>query len=99
MKNVDLERLIRLTNIEVESEILEKFSESVKNILTWTEELQTVDTANVDPMFSVFDILNKGLENLRVDEVNDGNMREQVLLNAPDKNDMFICVPKVIDQE
>ncbi|MDR2008303.1 MAG: Asp-tRNA(Asn)/Glu-tRNA(Gln) amidotransferase subunit GatC [Alphaproteobacteria bacterium] len=99
MSNVDLERLIRLTNIEVEPEILEKFSESVKNILEWTNELQTVDTTNVDPMFSVFDLINKGLENLREDVVNDGDMREKILLNAPDKNEMFICVPKVIEQE
>ncbi|MDR0484015.1 MAG: Asp-tRNA(Asn)/Glu-tRNA(Gln) amidotransferase subunit GatC [Alphaproteobacteria bacterium] len=99
MSDVDLERLIRLTNIDIEPEILEKFSESVKNILQWTEELQSVDTTGIEPMFSVFDLFNKGLENLREDKVLDGNVRDAILLNAPDKNDMFICVPKVIDQE
>lgn len=99
MSNVDLEKLIRLTNIDVEPEILEKLSESVGNILDWCEELQTVDTKNITPMFSMFDLFDKGIENLREDTITDGNIRDQVLANCPDKNDMFICVPKVIDQE
>ncbi len=99
MSNVDLEKLIRLTNIDVEPDILEKFSESVNNILSWCEELQVVDTTNVEPMFSVFDLFEKGLENIREDKITDGNIRDQILQNCQDKNDIFICVPKVIDQE
>ena len=99
MSNVNLERLIRLTNIDIEPEALEKFSESLDNILTWCEELQAVDTKNIEPMFSIFDLFDKGLENLREDEITDGNIRDKILQNCSDRNDMFICVPKVIDQE
>jgi aspartyl-tRNA(Asn)/glutamyl-tRNA(Gln) amidotransferase subunit C len=34
---------------------------------------------------------------LRDDVVNDGNIREKVLLNAPDAQHGFFAVPKVIE--
>ncbi|MDC0977091.1 aspartyl/glutamyl-tRNA amidotransferase subunit C, partial [Pelagibacteraceae bacterium] len=33
----------------------------------------------------------------REDKVNDGNIRDQILENAPNKNDDFFIVPKVIE--
>lgn len=99
MSNVDLDRLMILTNIEVEQETLKDIKDSIDNIINWCNELQSVDTNDIDPMFSVFDLFDKGIENLREDEVTDGNIRDKVLANCSDKNDMFICVPKVIDQE
>ncbi len=97
MKSFDTTKLIKLTNIEVEEDVLDKFSESVTNILLWCAKLDNINTSSVTPMFGLFDVFEKGLENLRPDVVTDGNYRENILHNCKDNNDMFICVPKVIE--
>ena len=97
MINYDIDKLSKLTNIKIESEVLEKFKDSVNNILTWCESLNSVDTTNIQPMFSPMDIFNKSIENYREDVVLEGNIQKEVLSNCMDLEDVFICVPKVIE--
>ena len=65
----------------------------LNNILDWVEQLAEVDTDGVEPLTAVIDIP----ERLRDDVVNDGNIRDKVLLNAPDAQHGFFAVPKVIE--
>ena len=65
----------------------------LSNILGWIEQLQEVDVAGVEPMTAV--IPNR--LRLRDDVVNDGNIRDDVLANAPDAQHGFFAVPKVIE--
>ncbi len=97
MINYDIDKLSKLTNIKIETEVLEKFKDSVSNILNWCESLESVDTKNIDPMFSPMDMFNKSIENYREDVVYDGNIQKEVLSNCMDIEDVFICVPKVIE--
>ena len=62
-------------------------------ILGWVEQLAEVDTDGVEPLTAVIDQKLR----LRDDVVNDGNVRDKVLANAPDAQHGFFAVPKVIE--
>jgi aspartyl-tRNA(Asn)/glutamyl-tRNA(Gln) amidotransferase subunit C len=62
-------------------------------ILAWVEQLGEVDTAGVEPMASV---VARRLPR-RADEVTDGDIRERILLNAPETASGFFIVPRVVE--
>jgi aspartyl-tRNA(Asn)/glutamyl-tRNA(Gln) amidotransferase subunit C len=79
---------IAMSDAEVEAMVPE-----LNNILGWVEQLGEVDTDGVEPLTAV-------IENhlrLRDDVVNDGNIRSDILKNAPDAQHGFFAVPKVIE--
>ena len=65
----------------------------LNNILGWVEQLGEVDTDGVEPLTAVIDLKLR----LRDDVVTDGDVRDKVLLNAPDAQHGFFAVPKVIE--
>ena len=65
----------------------------LNQILDWVEQLGEVDTDGVEPLTAVIDIPTR----LRDDIVNDGGIRDKILLNAPDAQHGFFAVPKVIE--
>lgn len=79
---------IAVTDDEVAAAVPE-----LSNILGWIEQLGEVDTEGVAPLASV---MPGGLR-LRDDIVDDGDMRDDVLANAPQAEHGFFVVPKVIE--
>lgn len=79
---------IGMSDAEVEAMVPE-----LNNILGWVEQLSEVDTQGVEPLTAVIDQKLR----LRDDEVTDGNIRGEVLANAPDAQHGFFAVPKVIE--
>ena len=82
-----------LARIKVPEEDLEHLAGEMSNILGWVEQLGEVDTEGVEPMTS-------GAETTlpqREDSVTDGDARDQVLANAPEAEDGFYAVPKVLE--
>ena len=65
----------------------------LNQILGWVDQLAEVDTDGVEPLTAVIDLKLR----LRDDVVNDGNVRDKVLANAPDAQHGFFAVPKVIE--
>ncbi|NTW68639.1 MAG: Asp-tRNA(Asn)/Glu-tRNA(Gln) amidotransferase subunit GatC [Chlorobiaceae bacterium] len=74
-----------------EDETLVMTSE-LNNILQYIEKLNEVDTEGVEPLSSIHDQINV----LREDVEHQSLSSEAVLKNAPDKQDRFFKVPKVI---
>lgn len=72
---------------------LERLVPELNNILDWVEQLGEVDTDGVEPLTAVIDQKLR----LRDDVVNDGNIRDDVLSNAPEAQHGFFAVPKVIE--
>ncbi len=97
MSDIDIKKLTKMTNINIDPKVFDKFASSITNILGWCESLDTVDTSSVEPLFSVFDISKVGLQNYREDIVNQEDYQNKILKIAPDKEDVFITVPKVIE--
>ncbi len=65
----------------------------LNNIIGWIEQLSEVDTDGVEPLTAVIDQKLR----LRNDVVDDGNVRDKILANAPDAQHGFFAVPKVIE--
>ncbi|PHS79428.1 MAG: Asp-tRNA(Asn)/Glu-tRNA(Gln) amidotransferase GatCAB subunit C [Rhodospirillaceae bacterium] len=82
-----------LARIRVEEDKLEPLAGELSAIMGWIEQLQELDTDGVEPMASV---VNVSLPQ-RKDVVNDGDCRDAVLKNAPDNEDGFYTVPKVVE--
>ncbi len=59
----------------------------------WVEELDEVNTDNVEPLVSV----NSESLTLRQDEVTAGHICEEILANAPVKEYGYFVVPKVVE--
>ena len=83
----------RLARLALGDDEIAKMVPELNNILNWVEQLAEVDTDGVEPLTAV-------IENhlrLRDDVVNDGNIRDDILKNAPDAQHGFFAVPKVIE--
>ena len=74
-------------------EEIERLEPELNNILGWVEQLGEVNTDGIEPLTAVIDQKLR----LRDDVVNDGNIRDQVLANAPLAQHGFFAVPKVIE--
>ena len=85
--------IAKLARIAMTDEQIERLAPELNNILGWIEQLGEVNTDGVEPLTAVIDQKLR----LRDDVVDDGNIREAVLANAPDAQHGFFAVPKVIE--
>ena len=83
----------KLARISLDENKIDSLSKDLSNIFKFIEKLNKANTQNVKPLSS---ILDQSLR-LREDKVNDGNIRDKILENAPNKNEDFFIVPKVIE--
>ena len=85
--------IARLARIAMSDEEIERLVPELNAIIGWVEQLGDVDTDGVEPLATVIDQKLR----LRDDMVNDGNIRDDVLANAPEAQHGFFAVPKVIE--
>ncbi len=93
MNAEQVRHVARLARIAMSDAEVEKLVPEFNNILGWVEQLAEVDTGGVEPLTAV--IANE--LRLRDDVVDDGNVRDDVLKNAPEAQHGFFAVPKVIE--
>lgn len=86
-------KLGTLSRIHVSPEDEDYYAPQVAGILKWIEQLQEVNTDNVQPLTSVSDL--KAV--LRADIVNDGDQAAAVLANAPESVEGFFVVSKIVE--
>lgn len=85
--------IAQLARIAVEEQELAPLAGELNGILDWIEQLSEVDTENVAPMTSA---IEHGMK-MRDDVVTVGNLQAEVTANAPDSDDGFFVVPKVVE--
>ncbi len=86
-------KIARLARIRVADEDLDGLAAELSRIIGWVEQLAEADADGVAPMISVADMSLPE----RDDVIADGDCRDKVLANAPDRDDGFYAVPKVIE--
>ncbi len=86
-------RIAHLARIAVEEGEVAHLQGELNAILAWVEQLQSVDVNGVEPMTSVTPMKMK----MRKDEVTDGGIPENIVKNAPQSDDNFFLVPKVVE--
>lgn len=90
----DVLKIAALSKLEFAEEEIEKFRVDLNKIFEHMEELNSVDTSNVEPLFNVLDLKDR----LRADEIKNAGIKKEILKNAPNGDEDFIIVPKVIGE-
>ena len=86
-------RIARLARIKITPEEAKGLETELSGILDWVKQLDEVDTKGVEPMTRVVAMSLK----MRADEVTDGGMADAVIKNAPERDDHYFVVPKVVE--
>ncbi len=89
----EVTKMARLSRIEVAAEKKPALANKIGTILDWMENLNEVDTSNVEPLANVHQMALP----LAKDAVSDGGIAEAVLKNAPDAKYGYFTVPKMIE--
>jgi len=88
-----VKKVAKLSRISLDESKLESLSKDLASILNFVEQLNELDTKKIEPLNSIVD---KTLEP-RTDKINDGEIKNDILKNSPDKNEDFFIVPKVVE--
>ena len=91
-KNTTL-KIAKLTRLKIEDKEIDELSAQLSSILDWVEQLNEVNTNNVEPLSNV----SMAKLPLRKDEESKEDKLKDVLSNAPEKLENYFVVPKVID--
>ncbi len=86
-------RIAHLARIAVAEDEIEHLRGELNSILAFVEQLGEVDVDGVEPMTSVIPMVMKK----RSDAVTDGEIADDVVKNAPMREDHFFVVPKVVE--
>jgi aspartyl-tRNA(Asn)/glutamyl-tRNA(Gln) amidotransferase subunit C len=86
-------RIARLARIKVTDAEAKALESELSGILDWVKQLDEVDTAGVEPMTAVVSTSLK----MREDRVADGGIADDIVANAPAREDHFFVVPKVVE--
>lgn len=88
-----LKKIAHLAKLHIKPEEEAALLASMDSVLTWMEQLNEIDTQNVEPLTHIMEEVN----NWREDNGSNSLSREEALANAPSKNSTYIMVPKVIE--
>lgn len=91
--NQTVKKVAFLSRLRVEDEKIESAKDEFNNILQWIDELNELNTDNVEPLISV----NEQTLRLREDEITAGNNKDEILQNAPMEEFDYFAVPKVVE--
>ena len=86
-------RIAHLARIAVADDEVEHLRGEINAILSFVEQLSEVDVEGVEPMTSVTPMEMKKRE----DKVTDGGIADDILANAPAREDHYFLVPKVVE--
>lgn len=82
-----------LAKLELSGEEMEQAKTDMGKMLDYIDKLNELDTDGVEPLSHVFPINNV----FREDVVTNGDMREEILKNAPAEKDGAFIVPRTVE--
>lgn len=88
----EAQKIALLSRLSFAEEDLEKMRDSMNSILTYMEELNQYDTTDVAPTVHAVEQYNV----MREDVLHQSFTNEEALMNAPEKEDGYFKVPKII---
>ena len=86
-------RIAHLARIAVADDEVEHLKGELNAMLAFVEQLSEVNVDGIEPMTSVTPMAMK----MRADVVDDGNIADDIVANAPASEDHFFLVPKVVE--
>ncbi len=88
-----IDHISQLSRLRLPEEEKAKMAGDLEGILAYMDTLNTLDTADVEPLSHVFPVKNV----LREDEVRPSMDRGALLKNAPAADDEAFLVPKTVE--
>ncbi len=89
----EVEHVARLARLELTEGEKERMTAQLDAILGYIDTLNALDTSGVEPTTTVIPMGSV----MREDAVRPSLDREEVLANAPDREDVFFRVPRIIE--
>lgn len=89
----DVTQIAQLARLSIAIEALDEVTDRFSRILTLVDQLQQVPTDGVEPMSNPHDMTQR----LRSDEVTEINQRDMLQAVAPEVQQGYFLVPRVID--
>ena len=89
----DVEHVARLARLSLNPDDLKTMTGQMDAILGYVDKLNELDTTGIEPMAHAVPMSNA----FREDEITDPIGVEQALQNAPQRNDNYFKVPKIIE--
>lgn len=90
----EVRKVAHLARIQLTAEEEEKFAGQLNSILDYVEQLRELDVEGVEPTTRAIDVSNVMREDVR--EVYGD--REDILSGAPDRDESFFKVPKILSE-
>ena len=88
----EVEYVANLGRLRLNDDDIDKFAKQLSDILHYIDKLNEIDTSNVEPMAHAVDMSNA----FREDIVESKWDKEDALKNAPDRDEYYFKVPKII---
>ncbi len=86
-------KVAKLSRLDLTEAEVEEFTGQLSAILEYVEKMNELDTAGVEPLAHCLPVSNV----LREDSAKESLGTEKVLANAPQRDDEFFKVPKILD--
>jgi len=90
---MDIEHIALLARLKLTESEKELFSRQVGSIIEYIDQLNELDTNDVEPTAHILSIKNI----LREDKLSLSIPQDKAMLNAPEKDGSFYRVPKIIE--
>ncbi|MCH7410997.1 Asp-tRNA(Asn)/Glu-tRNA(Gln) amidotransferase subunit GatC [Belliella sp. DSM 111904] len=88
-----LKKIAHLARLEFDEAGAEKMTQDMTQILDWVEQLNEIDTENIEPITTMSSEVNV----LREDKIGEHLTHESGLKNAPQRDSDYFRVPKVLE--
>jgi aspartyl-tRNA(Asn)/glutamyl-tRNA(Gln) amidotransferase subunit C len=89
----EVEHVARLARLELTEEEKVRMTAQLDSILGYIDKLNELDTAQVEPTTTVIPMVSV----MREDVVRPSLSQEEALANAPDREDAYFRVPRIIE--
>jgi len=90
---MDIDHAAKLARLNISQSEKELFTAQVQSILHYIEKLNELDTTSVEPTAHILPINNV----FREDSLRESLPRHKALQNAPQKDEDFYRVPRIIE--
>ncbi|MBI2011870.1 Asp-tRNA(Asn)/Glu-tRNA(Gln) amidotransferase subunit GatC [Candidatus Daviesbacteria bacterium] len=94
LTKVQIEHVAKLANLPLTEDEIKKYSEQLSKILEYVEQLNSVNTKNIDPTFNTTGLANITSE----DTLSKSLTQEASLQNAPVKKNGFFVTKGVFNE-
>jgi aspartyl-tRNA(Asn)/glutamyl-tRNA(Gln) amidotransferase subunit C len=89
----EVEHVARLARLELTEEEQERMTAQLDSILGYIDTLNELDTSQVEPTTTVIPMVSV----MREDVVRQSLSQDEALANAPDREDVYFRVPRIIE--